>query len=70
MKDLVFSTLDDLGLSIHPTKGFHVHVQIADHLGLTIDLEKGEFRATESKLRSIAVLEKTLLFQASANLRW
>jgi hypothetical protein len=70
LKERVFSTLHRLGLSIHPTKGYHDPVQIGDHLGLTVDLQNGEFRAPTSKLTAIAALAKTLLYKASANKRW
>ena len=49
LRDHVFATLQRLGLAIHPTKGYHVPVQLGDHLGLTIDLQKGEFRAPAAK---------------------
>ena len=70
LRDFVFSTLDTLGLAIHPTKGFRDPVQVGEHLGLVLDLQKAEFRAPATKLQQIAALAKTLLYKASANKRW
>jgi hypothetical protein len=70
LRDHVFATLRRLGLAIHPTKGYHVPVQLGDHLGLTIDLQKGEFRAPAAKLNAIAALAKSIIYKASTNKRW
>lgn len=70
MRDRIFTTLDDLGLEIHPTKGFHEPVQVGEHLGLIVDSQQGEFRAPEAKLSALSSLAKTLLFKASAGRRW
>ena len=69
LREFVFSTLHNLGLEIHPTKGYHIPVQLGDHLGMQIDLKQGMFRAPPEKLSAIATLAKTLLFKASANKR-
>jgi hypothetical protein len=70
LKEVTFSLLGDLGLNIHPTKGYHTAVQVGDHLGMTLDLEKSEFRAPQAKLKSIAALAKELLVRSSKNKRW
>ena len=69
LRAFIFSTLDDLGLVIHPSKGHRDPVQLGEHLGLLIDLHKGEFRAPEAKLSSISSMAKTLMYKASANQR-
>ncbi len=43
LKEKSFSLLLSLGLHIHESKGFHVATKVEDHLGITLDLEKGEF---------------------------
>jgi hypothetical protein len=47
LKVATFALLNDLGLQLHPTKGYHTPVQVGDHLGMTIDMKKNEFRAPE-----------------------
>ncbi len=66
----VFALLDRLGLKIHPTKGHFLPTMARDHLGMTLDFEKGEFRAPTSKLKSVAVLAKTMLCRAASHKRW
>lgn len=71
LRGVVFSTLEDLGMALHPSKGFHDPVQSGEHLDLVIDLHKGKFRAPVAKLLSIARLAKSLLYKATtANKRW
>ena len=65
-----FSLLDSLGLKVHPTKGHFLPVLVGEHLGMTLDFEKGEFRAPIAKLENIAVLAKMLLCSAAAHKRW
>ena len=43
---------------------------MGDHLGMTLDLEKSEFRAPQAKLKSISALAKELLVRSSKNKRW
>ncbi len=62
--------MDDLGLQIHPTKGYHTPVQVGDHLGRTIVMKKNEFRALQAKLVNISALAKELLVRSSKNKRW
>ncbi len=70
LKEVTLALLTDLGLHIHPTKGYHTLVQVEDHLGMTLDLEKSEFRAPQAKLISITTLSKQLLVRSSKNKRW
>ena len=57
--------LDDLGLNIHPTKGYHTAIQDGEHLGMVIDTNKCEFRAPKTKLDSIAAVAKQLLVRVA-----
>jgi hypothetical protein len=69
LKDVTFALLDDLGLNIHPTKGYHTATRVGNHLEMTIDMEKSEFRAPKAKLNRIAALTKQLLVRAAQNKR-
>ena len=70
LKDVAFALLDDLGLSIHPTKGYHTATQVGNHLGMPIDNKENEFRAPKAKLDNIATVAKQLLVRAAQNKRW
>jgi hypothetical protein len=50
LKEVTFALLINLGMHIHPTKGYHTAIQVGDHLGMTLDLKKNEFRAPQAKL--------------------
>ncbi len=50
--------LNALGMHIHPTKGHLVATLMGDHLGMTLDFEKGVFRFPKAKLDSIPALAK------------
>ena len=39
----VFALLASLGLKVHPAKGHFLPILVGDHLGMTLDFEKGEF---------------------------
>ena len=39
-KNNTFSLLGDLGLNIHPTKGYHTTIQVGDYLGTMFDIKK------------------------------
>ena len=69
LKDVTFTLLEDLGLNIHPTKGYHTAIQYGEHLGMVIDTKKIEFRAPKSKLDNIATAAKQLLVRAAQNKR-
>ena len=61
-RDWIFTLLRRLGLPLHPDKGVHEPTQKLVHLGLEVDLRRGEFRAPEEKLSKIARLAKDLLY--------
>ncbi len=69
LKDVTFALLDELGLNIHPTKGYHTAVQDGEHLGMIIDTKKSEFRSPKTKLDNIATAAKQLLVRAAQNKR-
>ena len=68
--DNTLKLLEDLGLQVHPSKGFPLPTQVGEHLGMVLDYELGEFRAPTVKLKGIASLAKSLLCKAAANKRW
>jgi hypothetical protein len=70
LADYTFGLLRSLGLKVHPTKGNFLPILVWDHLGMIMDLEKGEFRAPSTKLKSIIVLAKTLLCRTTSHKRW
>ena len=70
LKEVTFSLLNSLGLQIHPTKGHHIATMMGDHLGMTLDFAKNEFRAPEKKLKDISISAKQLLVKSTANKRW
>jgi hypothetical protein len=45
LRQRVQALLDSLGLQRNPKKGVWTPTQVGDHLGLTVDLQRGEFRA-------------------------
>ena len=69
-KERTFKMLSDVGLKVHPTKGYFLPTQVGEHLSMVLDNVLGEFRAPTAKLKSIASLSKSLLCKASANKRW
>jgi hypothetical protein len=44
--------------------------QVGDHLGLTVDLQLGMFRAPPAKLHQLAQHASSMLGRASSNARW
>ncbi len=66
---IVFALLASLGLKVHITKGHFLPILVGDPLGMTLDLEKGEFRAPMVKLKDIAALAKGLLCRAASSKR-
>ena len=70
LKDVTFTLLSEFSLNVHPTKGYHTSTQVGDHLGMTIDMKKSEFRAPETKLNNIAAVAKQFLIRAAQNKRW
>ena len=69
-KTQTFALLSDLGLDIHPNKGYHTPVQVGEHVGLEIDFVQGVFRAPQQKLAKISILAKQLLCTAASSQRW
>jgi hypothetical protein len=53
LRDCVEALLYRLGLQRNPNKGLWEPTQVGDHLGLTIDLQKSEFRAPVDKLQAL-----------------
>ncbi len=70
LKDVAFALLDELGLDIHTTKGYHTAIQDGEHLGMIIDTKKSEIRAPKTKLDNIAAAAKQILVRAAQNKRW
>eukprot|EP00873_Tetraselmis_striata_P046313 jgi/Tetstr1/466577/TSEL_011079.t1 len=62
--------LDRLGMLRNPNKGVWEPTQVGPHLGLIIDLKRGEFRAPEEKLIALAKAARSLLGRAASNKRW
>eukprot|EP00873_Tetraselmis_striata_P036056 jgi/Tetstr1/456320/TSEL_004100.t1 len=62
--------LDRLGLLRNPNKGVWEPTQVGPHLGLIIDLKRGEFRAPEEKLIALAKAARSLLGRAASDKRW
>jgi hypothetical protein len=54
LRDRVEALRHRLGLQRNPTKGLWEPTQVGDHLGLTINLLKGEFRAPVDKLHALS----------------
>eukprot|EP00873_Tetraselmis_striata_P014402 jgi/Tetstr1/434666/TSEL_023757.t1 len=51
-------------------KGVWEPTQVGPHLGLIVDLQRGEFRAPEEKLVPLAKVARSLLGHAASNMRW
>jgi hypothetical protein len=54
LRQRVQALLDSLGLQRNPKKGVWTPAQVGDHLGLTVDLQLGMFRAPPAKLEQLA----------------
>jgi hypothetical protein len=54
LRQHVEALLEQLGLQRNPKKDVWTATQVREHLGLTIDLNHGEFRAPPDKLRQLA----------------
>jgi hypothetical protein len=70
LKVVTFNLLGDLGLNIHPTKGYHTATQEGEHLGMTIDTKTSEFLAPKTKIDNIAAAGKQLLARTTQKKRW
>jgi hypothetical protein len=62
--------LAQMGLQRNLKKGVWIPTQVGDHLGLTVDLNLGMFRAPPDKLRQLARQGSSLLGRATSNARW
>eukprot|EP00873_Tetraselmis_striata_P042077 jgi/Tetstr1/462341/TSEL_007347.t1 len=62
--------LDRLSLLRNPNKGVWEPTQVGPHLGLIVDLQRGEFRAPAEKLIALAKAARSLLGRAASNKRW
>jgi hypothetical protein len=58
-----------LGIPHNPKKGVSTPTQVDNHLGLTIDLHKGESRAPIDKLHTMAKQASSLLSHAATSAR-
>jgi hypothetical protein len=54
LRDRIETLLHQLGLQRNPDKGLWEPTQVGTHLGLTIDLMKGKFRAPDDKLQALS----------------
>jgi hypothetical protein len=54
IRQRVESQLEQLGRQRNPKKGVETPTQVGDHLGLTVDLARGMFRAPPDKLYQMA----------------
>eukprot|EP00873_Tetraselmis_striata_P018116 jgi/Tetstr1/438380/TSEL_026946.t1 len=62
--------LHRLGLLPNPNKGVCEPTQVGPHLGLIVDMQRGEFRAPKEKLIALAKVARSLLGRAASNRRW
>jgi hypothetical protein len=70
LRQRVHALLDSLGLQRNPKKGVSTPTQIGDHLGFTVELQRGMFRAPPAKLQQLAQHASSLLGRAASNARW
>jgi hypothetical protein len=70
LRNRVEALLHRLGFQRDPKKGMWETTQLGDHLDLTIDLPKGEFRAPIDKPHTLSKQASTLLGRAACNVRW
>ena len=71
LRDAIDSVLSTLGLQRHTGKGvWDTPTQCIEHLGLTVDSLRMEFRAPPAKLQRIAALAKDILVRAARHRRW
>jgi hypothetical protein len=70
LRDRVETLLHQLGLQRNPDKGLWEPTHVGNHLGLTIDLLKGKFRAPYDKLQALSKQASSLLGRAATTARW
>ena len=66
----VSETLARLGIWKHPSKGVTEPNQVVDHLGLTVDLRRGEFKVTAKRVAKLKSQAENLLCRAAEKCRW
>jgi hypothetical protein len=70
LRQRVEALLNRLGLQRNPKKGVWTPTQVVDHLGLTVDLQLGMFRAPHEMLRQLAQHASSMLGRAPSNAHW
>ena len=70
LADYTLGLLRSLGLKVHPTKGHFLPILVGNYLGMILYFKKEEFRAPTARLKSIAVLAKTLLCRGASHKQW
>ena len=70
LEEWTFKLHNDLGFKVHSSKGCFDSTQVGDQLGMVLYYHLWEFRVPEKKLKSIAILAKSILCKAAANKRW
>jgi hypothetical protein len=70
LRNRIETLLHRLGLQRNPEKGSWQPTQVGTHLGMTVDLMKGEFRAPTDKLHALAKHASALLGRAATTTRW
>jgi hypothetical protein len=69
LRDRVEALLHRLGLQRNPKKGLWEPTQVGAHLGLSIDLQNGEFRYPIDKLETLSKQKPAVLGRAPSNAR-
>jgi hypothetical protein len=69
LRQRVEAMLNCLGLHRNPKKDVWTPTQVGDHLGLTVDLQLGMFRAPPVKRHQLAQHASSLLGRAASNAR-
>jgi hypothetical protein len=69
LRDRVEVLLHRLGLQRNPKKGLWEPTQVGANLGLTIDLQNGEFRYPIDELQTLPKQTSALLGRAPSNAR-
>jgi hypothetical protein len=60
----------NLGMLRNPKKGVWTPTHIGNHLGLTIELDRGKFRAPTEKLHNLTQHTSSPLGRAASSARW
>jgi hypothetical protein len=70
LRDRIETLLHRLGLQRNPDKGLWQPTKVGNHLGLTVDLLNGEYRAPTDKLQALTKQASVLLGRAATTARW